>query len=448
MRPKQQATTGSGDLFRARLDQIINMKHELVRLAGQIDWAWIDGEIAPLYSDQGRPGIATRFMIGLLLLKHIYGLSDEGVCERWVFDPYFQFFTGEEFFQHVFAHERSDLSHWRKRLGDKLELLLAESLRVAHGNGALRTKDLARVTVDTTVQPKAVTFPTDAKLLHAAINELNRLAVQHGVRLRQSYRRIAKRAAMMAGRYAHAKQFNRHRKQLRLLRSRLGRIIRDIGRKIAGQEALEEVFSWPLARAAQIRSQQQRQRGWKLYSFHAPEVECIGKGKARAPYEFGVKVSIVTTNARAPGGQFVLQAKALPGNPYDGHTLRAAIEDTERLTGRAIERAYVDKGYRGHAAENPHRVYISGQKRGVFGAIKRELRRRSAIEPVIGHMKAEGHLGRCYLKGATGDAANAILTAVGHNLRLVLAWLRIILCLFLAALWRALDTNPRPKWAS
>ncbi|MEY9405409.1 hypothetical protein ABIF65_011772 [Bradyrhizobium japonicum] len=146
-------------------------------------------------------------MIGLLLLKHIYGLSDEEVCERWVHDPYFQFFTGEEFFQHTFPHERSDLSHWRKRLGDKLELLLAESLRVAHEAGALRSQDLKRVTVDTTVQPKAITFPTDAKLLHAAIKGLNRLAIRHGVRLRQSYARIAKAAAMMAGRYAHAKQF-------------------------------------------------------------------------------------------------------------------------------------------------------------------------------------------------------------------------------------------------
>jgi len=447
MRPKQHATTGSADLFRARLDQIINMKHELVQLAGKIDWAWIDGEIAPLYSVNGRPGIETRFVIGLLLLKHIYGLSDEGVCERWVYDPYFQHFTGEEFFQHEFPHERSDLSHWRKRLGDKLELLLAESLRVAHESGALRTKDLARVTVDTTVQPKAITFPTDAKLLHAAIKGLNRLARKQGVRLRQSYLRIAKQAAMMAGRYAHAKQFNRHRKQLRILRSRLGRIIRDIGRKIAGRADLEAIFQWPLARASQIRSQQQRQRGWKLYSFHAPEVECIGKGKASAPYEFGVKVSVVTTNARAPGGQFVLNARALPGNPYDGHTLKEAIENTERLTGCSIERAYVDKGYRGHNASHPHRVFISGQKRGVFGAIKRELRRRSAIEAVIGHMKADGHLGRCYLKGTTGDAASAILSAVGHNLRLVLAWLRMFLRLILIALFATVGIHPRLKAA-
>ena len=441
MRPKKHETTDASDLFRARLDQIINMKHELVQLAGKLDWEWLDGEIAPLYSDKDRPGIKTRFVIGLLLLKHIFALSDEEVCERWVYDPYFQYFTGEEFFQHAFPHERSDLSHWRKRLGDKLELLLAESLRVAHEAGALRTNDLKRVTVDTTVQPKAITFPTDAKLLHAAIKGLNRLARRHGVQLRQSYLRIAKRAAMMAGRYAHAKQFNRHRRQLRLLRTRLGRIIRDIRRNIGGKADLEAVFEWPLTRANQIRSQQQRQRGWKLYSFHAPEVECIGKGKASAPYEFGVKASIVTTNARAPGGQFVLYAKALPGNPYDGHTLGAVIEATERLTGREIERAYVDKGYRGHDAANPRRVFISGQKRGVFGVIKRELRRRSAIEAVIGHMKTDGHLGRCYLKGRAGDAANAVLTAVGYNLRLILAWLRVLLCLILTALTQAFTTR-------
>jgi IS5 family transposase len=144
-------------------------------------------------------------------------------------------------------------------------------------------------------------------------------------------------------------------------------------------------------------------------------VECIGKGKASAPYEFGVKVAIVTTNARAPGGKFVLHAKALPGNPYDGHTLAGVIEATEH------ERGYVDKGFRGHDTPNPRRIFISGQKRGVFGVIKRELRRRSAIEAVIGHMKTDGHLGRYHLKGRAGDAANALLTAVGYNFRLVLA---------------------------
>jgi IS5 family transposase len=448
MRPKKTQPSGSGDLFRSRLDQIINMDHELVRLAQKIDWEWIDGELADRFSDKGRPAIEARFMVGLLILKHMFGLSDEGVCERWVYDPYFQYFTGEEFFQHVFPHERSGLTHWRGRIGDKLELLLQESLRLAHDTGALKMSDLARITVDTTVQPKNVTHPTDAKLMLKAIEQLGALAKRHGVALRQSYVRVAKRAALMAGRYTHAKQFKRANRELRFLRTRLGRLSRDIARKTRGDARLEEIFEVPLRKAHRIRWQRQNARGPKLYSWHAPETECIGKGKAHKPYEFGCKVSIATTNRRSKGGMFVLHAKALPGNPYDGHTLAEVIQETEALTGCSIERAYVDKGYRGHDAPQPRRVFISGQKRGVHGIIKRELRRRSAIEPVIGHMKNDGHLGRNFLKGYAGDQANAVLTAVGHNFRLILSWLRLLLCLLLATILESLAPPPRLKAAS
>ncbi|MFQ5620122.1 MAG: transposase, partial [Rhodospirillales bacterium] len=196
MRPRKTETTGSGDLFRSRLDQIIDMRHELVRLADAIDWAWIDGELAGRFSPEGRPATETRFMVGLLLLKHIYALSDEGVCARWVENPYFQYFTGEEFFRHAFPHERSGLSHWRHRIGDTLDVLLAESLRVAHDTGALKKNDLARITVDTTVQPKNVTHPTDAKLMVKAVEQLGKLSRAHGVELRQSYVRVARRAAL------------------------------------------------------------------------------------------------------------------------------------------------------------------------------------------------------------------------------------------------------------
>ncbi|MFQ5468447.1 MAG: IS5 family transposase, partial [Kiloniellaceae bacterium] len=424
MRPKQQPKAHHDDLFRSRLDQIINMKHELVVLAERIDWAWIDEQLADRFSDYGRPAEPVRFMIGMFMLKHTYGLSDEQVWERWVQDPYFQHFTGEEFFQHVLPHERSGMSHWRKRLGDHLDILLAETLRIAHDAGALKKSDLARVTIDTTVQPKNVAFPTDAKLLETAIRQLGKLAREQGVPLRQSYRRVAKRAAMMAGRYAHAKQFKRMNRRIKFLRTRLGRLIRDIRRKTEGDEGLQEAFAAPLGRATQIRGQKQRQRGWKLYSWHAPETECIGKGKPHKPYEFGVKVSLTTTNRRCKGGQFILHAKALPGNPYDGHTLKDVLEETEALTGREIERAYVDKGYRGHNAPKPYRVFKSGQKRGVHGQIRRELRRRSAIEPVIGHCKADGHLGRNFLHGRLGDRINTVMSAVGYNLRLILKWLR------------------------
>ena len=448
MRPKQQQKARHDDLFRARLDQIINLKHALVALADKIDWAWLDEQLADCFSDEGRPAEPVRFMLGMFMLKHTYALSDEQVWERWVHDPYFQYFTGEEFFRHALAHERSGMSHWRKRIGDRLDILLQESLRIAHDTGALKKSDLARVTVDTTVQPKNVAFPTDAKLLETAIRQLGKLAREHHVPLRQSYRRVAKKAAMMVGRYAHAKQFKRMNRRIKFLRTRLGRIIRDIRRKIDGDEGLREIFAVPLSRASQIRRQKQRQRGWKLYSWHAPETECIGKGKARTPYEFGVKVSLTTTNKRCKGGQFILHAKALPGNPYDGHTLKEVLEETEALTGREIERVYVDKGYRGHDAPKPYRVFRSGQKRGVHGQIRRELRRRSAIEPVIGHCKMDGHLGRNYLKGRDGDQFNAVMSAVGYNLRLILKWLRKLLRKIIAAIWAAITPQSTLKPAS
>ena len=383
------------------------MKHELVVLAEKIDWEWLDAEQADCFSDKGRPAEPVRFMIGMFMLKHSYALCDELLWERWVHDPYFQYFTGEEFFRHELRHERSGMSHWRKRIGARLDKLLAETLRIAHDSGALKKSDLARVTVDTTVQPKNVAFPSDAKLLETAIRQLGKLARAHGVALRQSYVRVAKKAAMMAGRYGHAKQFKRMNRQIGFPRNRLGRLIRDVTRKIENDGALREVFAIPMAKARRIRGQQQRQRGWKLYSWHAPEVECIGKGKAAKPYEFGVKVSLTTTNRRCKGGQFILHAKALPGNPYDGHTLRQAIQETEALTGREIERVYVDKGYQGHDAPKPLRVFRSGQKRGVHGQIKKELRRRSAIEAVIGHCKTDGHLGRNFLKGLRSNRPKA-----------------------------------------
>jgi IS5 family transposase len=182
-------------------------------------------------------------------------------------------------------------------------------------------------------------------------------------------------------------------------------------------------------------------------TWHAPETECIGKEKARTPYEFGVKVSPATTNKRRKGGKFILHAKALPGNPYDGHTLKEVIEETEALTGREIERAYVDEGYRGHDAPNPHRVFKSGQKRGVHGQIKKELRRRSAIEAVIGHCKTDGHLDRNFLKGRDGDQINAVMSAVGYNLRLILKWLRKLLRRIIAAIWAAITPRSVLKQA-
>ena len=346
--------------MRPALDQIVDPGHPLVRLAAEIDWGFIDDRFSVVCrAGPGHPPLPTRLVAGLLILKHMHNLSDEVLCARWLENPYYQLFCGEESFQHQLPFDRSSPTRRRQRLGEEpLAALIQESLSVAHKTGALAGRDLERVAVDTTVQPKAMAFPTDARLMHKAVVMLGRLARRHGVRLRQSYVRVAKRAALMAGRYAHAKQFKRHNRMLRFLRIRLGRLVRDIRRKIAGDGALKDVFATPLSRADRVRGQRQRQRGWKLYSLHAPEVECIGKGKARAPYEFGCKVSVATPVTRPKGGQFVLHAQALHGNPFDGHTLGPMVEEMQTLTGVEVRRIHVDKGYQGHNHPRKTQVWI------------------------------------------------------------------------------------------
>jgi IS5 family transposase len=433
------------DLLRPALEQIIDMGHPLVRLSDRIDWSFLERRFAAVCrAGAGQPPLPTRLVAGLMILKHMHGLSDEALCARWVENPYFQYLCGEVSFCHRLPFDRSSLTRWRLRLGEaELEALLQESLNVAHKTGAIAGRDLERVVVDTTVQPKAVAHPTDARLMHRALEKLGDLATRSGVKLRQSYRRLAKRAAIMVGRYAHAHQFKRARRELKFLRTRLGRVIRDIRRKIAGDPALQARFGALLDLATRVRHQDQRQRGPKVYSLHAPEVECIGKGKARAPYEFGCKVSVATPATKPKGGQFVLHAKALHGNPFDGHTLGPVIADMERLTGVSPRRIHVDRGYRGHSYARRSRVWITGQVRRTTQAIRREMKRRAAVEPVIGHLKDGHHLGRNHLKGRDGDRINAVLAAAGYNFHLLLRWLTAIL----RALIQAITASTRPAYA-
>jgi transposase, IS5 family len=433
------------DLLKPSLDQIIDLGHPLARLAGQIDWDFLGKRFGSVCTPgPGQPPLPTRLVAGLFILKHMHNLSDEVLCARWVENPYYQFFCGEETFQHAPPFDRSSLTRWRQRLGEEhVVALIQESLSVAHKTGALKTQDLERVVVDTTVQPKAIAHPTDARLLHRALEKLVGLAQETGVKLRQSYARLAKRAAIMVGRYSHAHQFKRARRQLKFLRTRLGRVIRDIRRKIDGKSELESRFGPLLDLALRVRFQDHRQRGPKIYALHAPEVECIGKGKARTPYEFGCKVSIATPATQPKGGQFVLHAQALHGNPFDGHTLGPVVAALEALTGVETHRIHVDKGYRGHTHPHKFRVWISGRTRGLTRTIRREMRRRAAVEPVIGHVKAEHRLGRNYLKGRDGDRINAVLAAAGYNFGLLLRWLkRLLRALFTAVIANAIEPLP------
>ncbi len=448
MRPKERRETGQSDLFRARLDRIVDLDHPLMKLARAIDWGFLEARFGAVYTDDpGRPPLPTRLMAGLAILKHMHDLSDEVLCDRWVENPYYQLLCGEEFFQHQLPFERSSLTRWRQRMGeDKLIALIQESLAVATRTGAAKPADFRQVVIDTTVQEKAITFPTDAKLMHRARERLVRLARETGVTLRQSYARVGKIALIRHQRYAHAKQFKRANKALRSLRTMLGRVIRDITRKTAGRPGLADAFALPLSLARRVKDQRQRERGRKVYSLHAPEVECIGKGKAHKPYEFGVKVSVATPLHRCKGGQLVAHVKALPGNPYDGHTLAAVIPEIESTIGAELDRMVTDAGYRGHNAprEKRFKVYVAGRKRGLTAAIKRAFRRRSAVEPVIGHLKAEHRMGRNHLAGRHGDAANAVLAAAGYNFSLLLRWLALLLSAILAAPVAANRSNQAP----
>jgi IS5 family transposase len=451
MRPKERRETGQSDLFRARLDQIVDREHALARLARAIDWGFLEERFGAVYTDDpGRPPLATRLMAGLAILKHMHDLSDEVLCERFIENPYYQLFCGEEFFRHRLPFDRSSLTRWRQRMGEeRLVALIQESLCVATRTGAAKPADFRQVVIDTTVQEKAIAFPTDARLMQRARERLVRLAKEHGVRLRQSYARVGKIALIKHQRYAHAKQFKRANKALRRLRTMLGRVVRDIGRKIGGRPELAEVFALPLSLARRVRDQRQRERGRKIYSLHAPEVECIGKGKVHKPYEFGVKVSVATPLDRCRGGQFVAHVKALPGNPYDGHTLAAVIPDIERTIGAELDRMVTDAGYRGHNAprEKRFKVYVAGQKRGLSAAIKRAFRRRAAVEPTIGHLKNEHRMGRNRLAGRHGDAANAVLAAAGYNFSLLLRWLALLLSAILATIAATNPSNKAPAHA-
>ena len=421
MKPQTPPDLPTDDLFRHRLENLIDTRHELVKLSELIDWEHFDVQWGETFCEEGRPGIATRLIAGLHYLKHTYGLSDEQVVMRWTENPYWQYFCGESYFQHEPPLNPSSLTRWRQRLGEAgMELLLSATINAAIESKAVKSRDLKRVTVDTTVQEKAIAFPTDSRLYNRARERLVRLARAHGVPLRQSYVRVGPRLLFKNNRYGHARQLRRQRRTTSKLKTVLGRVYRDIERRLTEQpKSVQAAFAESMALTKRLLHQQRHDKK-KLYALHAPEVECLAKGKVHKRYEFGVKVSITTTNR----SNLVVGAQSLPGNPYDGHTLKGALAQVQRLTGVHPERCFVDLGYRGHDVTDVE-VFKARQKRGVTKSIRRELKRRNAIEPIIGHMKNDGLMHRNYLKGSNGDAINVILCGAGQNLRLILRYLRI-----------------------
>jgi IS5 family transposase len=303
----------------------------------------------------------------------------------------------------------------------------------------VQERSLSEFAVDTTVMEKAIAHPTDSRLYERARRSLVALAGKAGITLRQNYNRKAPRLAAQAGRHAHARQFRRMRKVLRTLKGYTGRVLRDIGRKLGAvpQGRLRTQIEQRMALVTRLLRQTPKAPN-KIYALHEPEVDCISKGKARVRYEFGTKVSIATTL----DGGFVVGMRSMPGNPYNGHTLADALQQVETLTDQRPTLAVVDRGYRGHGVQGTT-VLVSGTRRGLTPRLARLLRRRSAIEPEIGHMKSDGRLARCAVKGTLGDALYAVLCGCGHNIRKILAHLRALLLALLASLIHAIAQPDR-----
>lgn len=441
-------TAMTADLFRARLETMIDLRHPLAVLATRLDWAGIEAGLTPLFartaragrevedcdlfgptlqvagagiSAAGRPRLPIRLMASLLYLKHAFNESDESVCARWAENVVWQFFSGMEYYEPRLPCDPTQLGRFRRVLGEAgVEELLSRTLTTAVSMQAVAPSELEVVVVDTTVQEKAVAYPTDSRLLEVARAKIALLARRLGLELKQTYAKEGKALRRRAGGYAHAKQFRRLRRVLKRQRTILGRLMRDVRRKLEGlpAEAQSSLSLW-MERADRIRTQRPKDKN-KLYALHAPEVECIGKGKARQPYEFGVKVGI----AIGIDCGLIVGARSFAGNPYDGHTLGEQMEQAGILlqdVDAQPQTVYADLGYRGgDEAIAPMKLIHRGKYKSLADEERKQLKRRQAVEPVIGHLKQDHRMHRCWLKGSEGDALNAVLSAAGYNLRWLL----------------------------
>jgi IS5 family transposase len=451
------------DFFRSRLDAMIDLKHPLAVLATRLPWGAIEAALAPKLARQalpskrvqgrdllgsfevefgggvspaGRPRLPVRLMASLLYLKNSFNLSDEELVERWAENVQWQFFSGMEYYEPRLPCDATQIGRFRRLLGEEgIEQLLKATIDCAVQIKAVRPADLERVIVDSTVQSKAIAHPVDSRLLEIARHKVVSAAKRAGIGLKQTYAQEGKTLRRKAGGYAHAKQFKRLRKTVKRQRTILGVVMREVQRSLDADKAavaaggapahqprspkaVSDLMMW-LERAERIRTQQRNTKN-KLYALHAPEVECISKGKARNPYEFGVKVSLAVTHKQG----LMVGARSFPGNPYDGHVLSAQLEQTANLMqdlGRSPKQVIVDLGYRGVDADNPGvQIIHRGKYKSLSDHEKRLLKRRQAIEPLIGHTKSDHRMDRCWLQGVLGDALHALSCAAGYNIRWLL----------------------------
>lgn len=412
MIPKRRSVNQRSLFF--SFNDTLNQKHPLYILADKVHWHVFEDAFLPLYSqNQGRPAKAIRLMVGLLMLKHIRNVSDESVVEQWSENIYYQYFCGETSFVSGAPCQASELVHFRYRIGEKgVELILRESIRVNGDDG-----DDGNVNIDTTVQEKNITFPTDAKLHKKIIKKCRKIAVGQQLPVRQTYTRTLKKLYMDQRFRNHPKNRARAHRADRKIKTIAGRLVRELERHLRPSSKHHGELEPYKKVLAQDRGSKN-----KIYSLHEPEVCCISKGKEHKKYEFGNKASFAKTDSGVIVGAMGFR------NEYDGHTLGPALEQVKRLTGRTPRTAKVDRGYRGKKQIGETEIMIPSPPKKSLNHYQRKKisnahKKRAAIEPVIGHIKEDHRLERNYYKGVFGDNINIMLAAAGFNFkRMINKW--------------------------
>lgn len=409
------ATTPQQDLFKTRLTDLINLSHPLVKLADEFSWDTIESAFEGLYSEKGRPSIPIRKIAGLLLLKSMFNESDESVVERWVENPYWQYFTGEEFFQNRQPFDPSEFVHFRKRLKEPgLEFLLSQTVALHP-----RAKFEKEVQIDTTVQEKNITFPTDAKLAKKVIDRCVKIAEKEGVKQRQTYKRVSKQHLRDAYFGHHPKRRKKAVAARKKLRTVGKRLVRELERKLP--DAMRRKYEEEFERYKKVLTQERHSKD-KIYSLHEPQTACIAKGKAHKGFEFGTKTAVV--RGRTTG--VITAVKRFGGNPHDSKTLQESLDQSERVRknigGTRPAIASADRGFRGPKEVGHTQILIPKNTKEPTkykqDAARQRFRSRAAIEPTIAHLKRNHSLGLNFLKGVAGDIHNALLAAIGYNLKI------------------------------
>lgn len=402
------------ELFRPMLVDFIDNKHELVLLSEKIDWDYFEKEFSPLYSKVGNPSHPVRFMVGCLLLKHLYNLGDETLEKDWIMNPYMQYFCGRVFFEHEFPCDPSNFVHFRKRIGEKgIEKIFAYSVQM-HG---AKTNTSNFVLSDTTVQENNTTFPTDAKLCKKVIDHCNKIAESEGIKQRQRYTKVSKQLVSNTYNGKHPKRAKMARKSQRQLKTIAMRLIRELERSFtAGQQ---EFYKDLLTRYTKVVTQKRNDTD-KIYSIHKPFTRSIAKGKAHKQYEFGNKVGLITTANK--GKKIILGIKAFLQTPYDGHTIEPLLEQMEKSGQELPKELVYDRGGRGKSEIKGVKISIPSTPRKTDTAYqkltkRKKFRTRAAIEPIIGHLKTDFRLAQNYLMGETGPQINALLAATAWNMK-------------------------------